>query len=67
MTAVESAFQKIQDEPYFEVLLQSVARKAAEYTYAKIKHGKTLGAGNAVDCIIRDETFKKIEKLEQKK
>ena len=43
MTAEESAFQKIQDEPYFEVLLQSVARKAAEYTYAKIKQGKTLG------------------------
>jgi len=65
MTAEESAFKKFQDEPFFEVLLESVARTAAEYAYAKIKHGKTLGAGNTVDCIIREQALKKIEKLEK--
>jgi len=65
MTAEESAIERFQDEPFFEVLLESIARKATEYAYVKIKHAKTLGAGNAVDCIIREETFKKIEKLEK--
>ena len=65
MTAEESAMKRFQDEPFFEVLLESVARKATEYTYAKIKHDKTLGAGNTVDCIIREHTLKKIETLEK--
>ena len=65
MTAEESAIKKFQDEPFFEALIQSVARKAVEYTYAKIKHNKTLGAGNTIDSIIREETLKKIEKLEK--
>lgn len=65
MTAKESAMKRFQDEPFFEVLIQSVTRKATEYAYAKIKHDKTLGAGTTVNCIIREETFKKIEKLEK--
>jgi len=65
MTAEESAMKRFQDEPFFEVLIQSVARKATEYAYAKIKHDKTLGAGNTVDCIIREHVFKKIETLEK--
>lgn len=65
MTAEESAIEQFQDEPFFEVLIQSVARKATKYAYAKIRHGKTLGAGNTIDCIIREETLKEIEKLEK--
>ncbi len=67
MTAEQSAFKKFQDEPFFEVLIQSVARTAAEYTYARIKHDTTLGAGTTVNCIIRKESFKRIEKLEKMK
>ena len=63
MTAEESAVKKFQDEPYFEVLVQSITRKATQYAYARIYCNKTLGAGNAIDCIIRDETFKEIAKL----
>ncbi len=65
MTAEESAIERFLDEPFFEVLIESIARKATKYAYAKIKHDKTLGAGNAVDCIIREETLKTIEKLEK--
>lgn len=65
MTAEESAMKTFQDEPFFEVLLESVARKATEYAYAKIKHDKTLGAGNTIDCIIREQVFKKIGNLEK--
>lgn len=65
MTAEESAIKKFQDEAFFEVFLESIARTVAEYAYAKIKHNKTLGAGNTVNCIIREETLKKIEKLEK--
>ena len=64
MTAEESAFKKFQDEPYFEVLIQSVARKATQYAYARLKQNMTLGTGNAIDCIIREETLKKIERLD---
>jgi hypothetical protein len=64
MTAEESAVKKFQDEPYFEILVQSITRKATQYTYAKIKCNKTLGAGNTIDCIIRNETLKKINSLE---
>lgn len=63
MTAEESAFERFQDEPYFEVLIQSITRKAARYAFARIYCNKTLGAGNTIDCIIRDETFKEIAKL----
>ena len=65
MTAEESAMKRFQDEPFFEVLLESVARKSTEYAYVKIKHGKTLGVGNTVDYIIREQVLKKIEKLEK--
>ena len=65
MAAEESAIKKFQDEPFFEVLIESVARTATKYSYAKIRHGKTLGTGNTIDCIIREETFKMIEKLEK--
>jgi len=65
MTAEESAIKKFQDEPFFEVLLESVARQAVKFTYAKIKHGKTLGVGDTVDRIIRDAVLKQIEKLEK--
>jgi hypothetical protein len=65
MTAEESAFERFCDEPYFEVLIQSIARKATAYTYAKIKCDKTLGAGNSIDCIIREQVFKTINKLKE--
>lgn len=60
LTAEESALERFSDDPLFEVLIQSIAKKATQYTYAKVKHGKTLGAGNTVDCIIREHVFKKI-------
>jgi len=63
MTAEESAIKKIQDESFFEILVESVARKAAEIAYFQIKHDKIIGAGNTVDCIIRKTVLKKIEKL----
>ena len=65
MTAEESAIERFQDEPFFEVLIESIARKATKYAYAKIRHDMTLGAGNTVDCIIREQVLKTIEKLEK--
>jgi hypothetical protein len=64
MTTKENAIRYFQDEPYFEVLVESVARKAAEYTYAKMVHDMTLGAGNKIDCIIRQAVFAKIERMQ---
>ena len=66
MTTEEFAIERFQDEPFFEVLIQSVARTATKYAYAKIKHCMTLGAGNTVDCIIREQALKTIEKLGKK-
>jgi len=66
MTTEELAIKRFQDEPFFEVLIQSVARTATKYSYAKIRHDKTLGVGNTVDCIIREQALKTIEKLEKK-
>ena len=66
MTAEESAMERFSDEPFFEVLVQSIARKATQYAYAKLKLEKTLGSGNTVDCIIREETFKAIKRLDVK-
>jgi len=65
MTAEESAFKKFQDEPYFEVLLESIARSATEYAYSKIKYDMTLGAGTTVNCIIREQVLKRIKHLEK--
>ena len=65
MTAEESAFKKFQDEPYFEVLIESIVRSATEYAYSKIKYNMTLGAGTNVNCIIREQVFKRIECLEK--
>ena len=64
MTAEESAFKKFQDEPFFEVLVESISTKAARYAYARIKQNMTLGAGNTIDCIIREHVFKNIERLD---
>ena len=42
MTAEESAFKKFQDEPYFEVLIESIARSATDYAYSKIKYKELI-------------------------
>ena len=49
MNADESAFKKFQDEPYFEVLTESIARNAAEYAYAILIQKTNPGSGNHVD------------------
>ena len=64
MTAEEYALKQFQDEPFFEVLVQSISRKAT--AYAKLQCNKTLGSGNALDCLIRETVFKSIEKFQSK-
>ena len=66
MTAEEYALKQFQDEPFFEVLVQSISRKATAYAYAKLQCNKTLGSGNALDCLIRETVFKSIEKFQSK-
>ncbi len=67
MTAEESSFQKIQDEPFFEVLIQSVTRKATQYAYAQFVQKSNIGTENTVDCIIKNQVQKIIKKLERVK
>lgn len=64
MTAEENAIRYFQDESYFDVLVESIARKSAEYAYAKIKEGKIRGTGNQIDCIIRRAVFGKIDAMD---
>lgn len=65
MPAEESAMKQFQDEPYFEVLIQSVARMATQYAYAQLVQKSNLGTGNTVDCIIKEQVQKTIKKLER--
>ena len=65
MTAEESAFKKFQDEPYFEVLIESIARKATKYAYAQLVQKSNIGTGNTVDCIIKEQVQKTIKRLEK--
>lgn len=65
MTAEESAIKRFQDEPYFEVLIESVARKATKYAYAQLIQKSNIGTGNTVDCIIKEQVQKTIKRLEK--
>ncbi len=65
MTAEDSAFTKFQDEPLFDVLTQPIARKATEYAYAQLIQKSNLGAGNTVDCMIKEQVQKTIKRLEK--
>lgn len=65
MTGEESAFKKFQDEPFFEILIESIAKKATKYAYAQLVQKSNLGAGNAVDCIIKEQVQKTIQRLER--
>jgi|SaaInlV_200m_DNA_6_1039755.scaffolds.fasta_scaffold56667_3 hypothetical protein len=65
MTAEESAMRQFQDEPFFEIMVKSIARSAADYAYSKTKYDMTLGAGTSVDCIIREHVLKRIEILKR--
>ena len=65
MTAEESAMKQFQDEPFFEVLIESISRKATKYAYAQIVQKTNLGAGNIVDCIIKEQVQNTIQRLEQ--
>lgn len=58
MTAEESALKQFQDEPFFEVLVQSISRKATAYAYAQLVQKSNLGSGNTVDCIIKEQVQK---------
>ena len=65
MTAEESAIEYFQDEPFFEVLIESISRKATKYAYAQIVQKTNLGAGNTVDCIIKEQVQNTIQRLEK--
>jgi hypothetical protein len=65
MTAKESAMRQFQDEPFFEVLIESISRKATKYAYAQIVQKTNLGAGNTVDCIIKEQVQNTIQRLEK--
>lgn len=65
MTAEESAMRQFQDEPFFKVLIESISRKATKYAYAQIVQKTNLGAGNTVDCIIKEQVQNTIQRLEK--
>ena len=65
MTAEESAMERFSDEPFFEVLVQSIARKATQYAYAQLIQKSNPGAGNTIDCIIKEQVLQTIHKLEK--
>ena len=65
MTAEESAIERFQDEPFFEVLIECIARKATNYAYAQLIQKSNIGTGNTVDCIIKEQVQKTIKRLER--
>ncbi len=60
----KKAMKRFRNDPYFEVMVQSIAKKAAKYAYARIKLDETLGTGNEIDDIIREKVFQTIKRFD---
>lgn len=50
---------------FFEVLTESIARKAAAYAYAILIQKTNPGSENHIDCIIKEQVLKTIKRLEK--